>query len=257
MSKVVLFEMCRADIEGRKYDVAVLPIGATEVHAWHLPFGNDALHAAEIARRAAERAAERGAGVLVMPTIPFGCSPDVMSFPYTLNVRPTTLFRLFEDLIVSLSAHGIHKFVFLNGHGGNTGAIEAFSREFYGKHGAFIARIDWWTTAEDIMKQVQETDELDHADEIETSHSLELCPHLVRMDVAEATRGNPSRLPTLEKYGAKFLRPWNLYTKNGGVGDPTKATRAKGAKIVAAAVERISDMLVELAEAKYDGRFPY
>ena len=79
---------------------------------------------------------------------------------------------------------------------------------------------------------------------------------LVRMDVAEATRGNPSRLPTLDKYGAKFLRPWHLYTKNGGVGDPTKATRGKGAKIVAGAVERISDMFVEFAEDEYDGRFP-
>lgn len=257
MSKVSLFEMCRVDIEGRKYDVAVLPIGATEVHAWHLPFGNDALHAEAIARRAAERATARGAAVLVAPTIPFGCSPDVMSHPYTISVRPTTLFRLFEDEITSLSAHGIRKFMFLNGHGGNTGAIEAFTREFYGRCGAFIVRVDWWTTVEDVIKQVQETDELDHADEIETSESLELCPDLVRMDAAEATRANRSRLPTVEKYGGKFLKPWDLYTRNGGVGDPTKATREKGARIVEAAVTRIADMLVELAQAKHDERFPF
>ena len=257
MKKVLLFEMCRGDVEGCSFDVAVLPIGATEVHAWHLPFGNDALHAAEVARRAAERAAEKGASVFVIPTIPFGCSPDVMPFPYTLSVRPTTLFRLWEDLIVSLTAHGIHKFVFLNGHGGNTGTIEAFQREFYGKHGAFLVRVDWWKTAADVTKEVQETDEVDHADEIETSHSLELCPDLVRMDLAEPTRANRSRLPTLEKHGGEFLRPWHLYTKNGGVGDPTKATREKGAKIVEAAVQRIADMLVELAQTEQNERFPY
>lgn len=257
MKKVLLFEMCRSDLKGRSFQVAVLPIGATEVHAWHLPFGNDALLAAEVARRAALRAAERGAEVLVAPTVPFGCSPDVMPFPYTLSVRPTTLFRLWEDLIVSLTAHGIHKFMFLNGHGGNNGAIEAFRREFYGKHGAFLVQVDWWTTAEDVTREVQETDELDHADEIETSHSLELCPDLVRMDLAEPTRGNRSRLPTLEEHGGKFLRRWDLYTNNGGVGDPTKATREKGARIVEAAVARIADMLVELARAGQDERFPY
>lgn len=257
MKTVVLFEMCRGDIEGRAFEVAVLPIGATEVHAWHLPFGNDALHAAEVARRAAERAGERGAEVLVAPTIPFGCSPDVMPYPYTINVRPTTLFRLWEDMVASLTAHGIRKFMFLSGHGGNNGAIEAFRREFHGKYGAFFVQVEWWKTIGDIVKQVQETAEVNHADEIETSHSLELCPDLVRMDLAEPTQGNRSRLTAHEKHGGQFLRPWNLYTKNGGVGDPTKATREKGKKMVDAAVARIADMLVELAQLEYNETFPF
>jgi creatinine amidohydrolase len=250
VKKVVLFEMCRADLENRSFDVAVVPIGATEVHAWHLPFGNDALHAAEIARRAAGRAAEKGAEILVLPTIPFGCSPDVMPYRYTLSVRPTTLFPLFEDIVASMAAHGIRKIVFLSGHGGNNGAIEAFRREFHGRYGAFLAQIEWWTTVADVVAKVRETNELDHADEIETSESLELCPELVRMDVAEPTSANPNPLKTFARHGGRFLRPWNLYTKNGGVGDPTRATREKGAAIVAAAVERIADMLVELARAK-------
>lgn len=257
MSKVELFKMCQADLKGHAFEVAVLPIGATEVHAQHLPFGNDAIHASEIARRAAARATEKGAGILLTPTIPFGCSPDVMSYPYTISVQPTTLFRLFEDQITSLRSHGIRKFMFLNGHGGNTGAIEAFSREFYGQQGVFIVAVDWWVTVADVIAQVKETDELDHADEIETSESLALCPDLVRMDVAEGTRSNPTQLPTVLKYGGKFLKPWALYTRNGGVGDPTKATREKGEKIVSVAIERISGMLVELAKAKFDGPFLY
>ncbi len=255
--KVILFDMCQVDLKGRKFDVAVLPIGATEVHALHLPFGNDAIHASEIARRAAERATEKGAGILVMPTIPFGCSPDVMSYPYTVTVRPTTLLHLFEDLIVSLTTHGIRKFIILNGHGGNCGTIEALTRELFGKYGAFIAGLDWWMTVADVVAEVQETDELSHADEIETSESLVLCPELVRMDVAERTHTNPPQLKTMIKYGGSFRRPWHLYTKNGGVGDPTMATKEKGEKIVNAAVERISDIFVELAHAKHDGDFLY
>lgn len=257
MKKVVLYEMCQEDLKGRSFDVAVLPIGATEVHARHLPFGNDALHAAEIARRAAERATEKGAGVLVLPTIPFGCSPDVMPYRYTVSVQPTTLFKLFEDMIVSLTAHGIRKFLILNGHGGNNGTLEAISREFYGKHDAFITTVNWWMTVADVVAQVQETDELSHADEIETSESLVLCPDLVRMDLAEKTRTNPTQLPTLVKYGGGILRPWDQYTTNGGVGDPTKATKEKGEKIVSVAVERIAEILVELAKARHDGRYLY
>jgi creatinine amidohydrolase len=257
MNKFLLYELCRADIKNRKFDVAVIPIGATEVHAWHLPFGNDALHAAEIARRAAGRATQKGAKILVLPTIPFGCSPDVMSYPYTVTIRPTTLLRLLEDLIVSLAAHGIRKFVILNGHGGNTGTIEALTRELYGRHGAFIAGLDWWITVADVVSQVQETDELSHADEIETSQSLEICPELVRMDVAEKTRTNPTQLKKMKQYGGKFLSPWHLYTKNAGVGDPTRATKAKGKKIVSAAVERIAEIFVELARAKHKGKYLY
>jgi creatinine amidohydrolase len=257
VKKVVLNEMCRADLEGRSFDVAVLPIGATEVHAWHLPFGNDTIHAVELARRAAERATAKGAGILVLPAIPFGCSPDVMPYPYTVSVQPTTLFKLFEDMIVSLTAHGIRKFLILNGHGGNNGTLEAISREFYGKHDAFITTVNWWMTVADVVAQVQETDELSHADEIETSESLELCPDLVRMDLAEKTRTNPTQLPTLVKYGCGFLRPWDQYTTNGGVGDPTKATKEKGEKIVSVAVERIAEILVELAKARHDGRYLY
>jgi len=257
MKKVQLFEMCRKDLEGRSFEVAVLPIGATEVHAWHLPFGNDAIHATELARRAAERAAEKGAEILVAPTIPYGCSPDVMPYPYTISVRPTTLFRLWEDLIISLTAHGIRKFMFLSGHGGNDGAIEAFRREIYGKYGAFLVHVIWWKTAGDVIKQVQETDEIDHADEIETSVSLELCPDLVHMDLAEKAPGNRSRLTAHKKYGGQFLRPWDLYTTTGGVGDPTKGTREKGAKIVEAAVKRIAEMLVELARTEQNETFPY
>lgn len=193
----------------------------------------------------------------MLPAIPFGCSPDVMSYPVTLSVRPSTLFPLFEDLVVSLTTHGIRKIVFLSGHGGNNGAIEAFRREAFGKYGAFLVQLEWWQAADDVRRQVQETDEINHADEIETSHSLELCPHLVRMDVAEPTRGNRSSLPKLEDYGSTFLRRWDYYTKNGGVGDPTKATKEKGRKMVEAAVQRITDALVELAELEFDDKFPY
>jgi creatinine amidohydrolase/Fe(II)-dependent formamide hydrolase-like protein len=65
------------------------------------------------------------------------------------------------------------------------------------------------------------------------------------------------RLKLLQKYGGAFVRPWQIYTRNGGTGHPALATREKGEKIVKASVERIGDILVELARATMDKRFPY
>ena len=52
--------------------VAILPWGATEAHNYHLPYGTDVIEATRIAERAAELAHDRGASVIVLPTIPFG-----------------------------------------------------------------------------------------------------------------------------------------------------------------------------------------
>lgn len=258
MGKVVLAEMCRADLsEAQRFEMAVLPIGACEPHGMHLPFGNDTMHCEAIARLSAAKASEKGAHVLLLPAVPFGCDQNLMAFPYTVSLRPTTLIRIFDDIIGSMARHGLKKVLILNGHGGNSGTLDAVLRELYGKHDVFVARLDWWVVAADVAAAVQETDEVEHADEIETSIALALYPELVNMGAAEATTTRRSRLGLLEKYGGKFSRPWHLFTRNTGVGDPTKATAEKGEKIVAAAVERISDILVELAAAEYDEEFPY
>lgn len=257
MPNTVLDEMCQADLKGKSFEAAVLPIGSCEVHAMHLPYGTDAFQAGMIARRAADLAADRGAPVLVLPTLPFGCDQNLLAFPYTLSLNPGTICRVLDDLVGSLTKHGVRKLLLLNGHGGNTGALDAAMRELYDKHRAFLARLDFWLVAGDVMESIRETSVLDHADEIETSIALALFPQFVNQAAAEATATNPSRLPHLQKHGGKFIRPWHLFTRNGGVGDPTKATREKGEKIVRATVERIADILVELCAARYDERFPY
>jgi len=255
--KTVLEEACQADLKGKSVEVAVLPIGSCEVHGMHLPYGQDAFQAEILARRAAELAAARGAGVLVLPVLPYGCDQNLMAFPYTVGLSPSTILKVLDDLVGGLAQHGVRKVLLLNGHGGNTGTLDAALRELYGRHKVFLARLDCWIVASDVVDTVRETSQLEHADEIETSVALALFPQFVNMSAAEPAPTNPSLLPLLQKYSGKFSRPWHLFTRNGGVGDPTKATRAKGEKVVQATVERIADILVELCAAKYDERFPY
>lgn len=56
--------------EAVKNCIAVLPIGATEVHGNHLPVGTDSFLAAGVARKLEERlGSER---CLVLPCVPYG-----------------------------------------------------------------------------------------------------------------------------------------------------------------------------------------
>jgi creatinine amidohydrolase len=255
MGPGILAEMCRADFEKWKPEVAVIPIGATEVHAWHLPFGTDNFEAESVTRRAVEAANNAGGRVLMVPTIPYGVDGNLLAFPYTIHMPPSTLLLIVRDIVASMTHHGVKKFLLVNGHGGNTAAVQTITRELYGK--AFIASIDWWNIAWDVVKERMETNEFDHADEFETSISLAHFPELVRMDKAEKTQSNAHKLPLLKKYGGNFSRPWEHYTKNGGVGDPTRATAEKGNAVLDAAVARLKEVRLELSKAPMTEKFPY
>ena len=71
------------------------------------------------ARRFARRPTQRGAKVVLLPTIPYGTETNQMAFPLAMNLNPSTLFAVITDLVESLAHHGIRKFVLLNSHGGN------------------------------------------------------------------------------------------------------------------------------------------
>src|SRR5665213_3453886 len=101
------------------YDVAVLPLGATEPHNLHLPYGTDTFQVEVIAARACAIANQGGARVLQLPVLPYGTETNQMKFPLAMNLNPTTMARVITDLVDSLATHGILRCVLLNGHGGN------------------------------------------------------------------------------------------------------------------------------------------
>src|SRR5881275_1670608 len=70
MREWVLAEQNHAGVKGRKWEVVVLPFGATEPHNLHMPYGTDTLQVEEIGSRACEQAYKQGASVLLLPTMP-------------------------------------------------------------------------------------------------------------------------------------------------------------------------------------------
>jgi creatinine amidohydrolase len=234
--------------------VAMLPMGATEPHNYHLPYGNDFLTTRRVGERVCEAAHQRGAKVLLLPTIPFGVDSNLLKFPLTIHVSLKSLEALLGDVIRSLECHGIHKLVLLNGHGGNE--LKPLLREWYGQTKVFVTVVDWWKVGSDRYAEIFSKPD-DHAGEMETSVALALYPELVELDKASDGAKRASRFEAIRRGWASITRPWHLLTESSGVGDPREATREKGEKYLQLVTERLAQFLVELSAAEMDETFPF
>src|ERR1700752_1836618 len=85
----------------RPFDVAVLPLGATEPHNLHLPYGTDTFQVERIANLACERAFHNGARVLLLPSLPYGTETNQMQFPLAMNLNPSTVAQVITDIVDS------------------------------------------------------------------------------------------------------------------------------------------------------------
>ena len=240
--------------QARPCDVAVLPMGATEPHNYHLPYGNDFLTVRRVGERICEQAHQRGAKVLLLPTIPFGVDSNLLEFPLTIHVSLKALAAVLRDVIRSLECHGIRKLVLLNGHGGNE--LKPLLREWYGQTRVFATVVDWWKTGADKYAEIFSKPD-DHAGEMETSVALALFPELVEMEKASDGAKHEARFEAIRRGWAAITRPWHLLTESSGVGDPRAATREKGEKYLALVTERLAQFLVELSAAEMDETFPF
>jgi creatinine amidohydrolase len=247
----ILAESTWKTVADTPYTTAVLPWGATEAHNYHLPYATDTIQCDHVAARAAERAWNQGARIVVLPTVPFGVNTTQLDIKLCLNMNPSTQAALLADLVNALEQQGIHKLLILNGHGGND--FRQIIRELQPKTRVFLCAISWWSCV-DVRQFVEEAG--DHAGEAETSAMLHLTPNLVSpLDQAGDGRAHPSRLRGVREGWAWAPRRWTQVTADTGIGDPRKATAKKGEAYVGAAVERISAFLVELAALSTDALY--
>lgn len=104
----------------------IIPIGSTEQHGPTGLIGTDSLCADAIARGVGDRC-----NALVAPPIAVGMALHHMAFPGSMSLRPSTLIRVIQDLIVGLSRSGFRRFFLINGHGGNMATVKAAFSETY------------------------------------------------------------------------------------------------------------------------------
>ncbi len=254
-----LEELTLAQARSLDWQVAVLPMGATEPHNLHLPYGTDSIEATSLANLCCARAWELGGRVVQLPTIPYGTETNMQAFPLALNLQPSTLFLMLRDLVCSLEASGIFKLLIFNSHGGNE--FKPFLREIFGKTQVQIFLCNWYQMIGDIAKTVCEHQD-DHAGEMETSLILSFRPDLVSRESNGAFRADagdrrPLQFQALHEGWVGLTRPWHLLTTNSGSGNPHSATVEKGEQLTAAIVARIGPFIAELSKAELSDSFPF
>ena len=228
--------------------MAVLPWGATEAHNFHLPYGTDVIETDAVASEAGRLAWERGARVVVLPTIPFGVQTGQRDIDLCLNMMPSTQAAVLRDVVATLEGRRVRKLVILNGHGGND--FKQMIREPQPSTAILLVTVNWWQVV-DASKYF--TDTGDHAGELETSMMLHLVPELVRpLSEAGDGRERRPRISGLRERWAWTPRPWTKVSTDTGIGDPGAATAGKGAAYFAAVTERIAGLLTDLAAADPD-----
>jgi len=257
----ILSEITYSEVKSNRYEVAVLPMGATEPHNLHLPYGTDTFEAVAIGERACEAAHARGAKVIMLPPIPFGTETNQLEFPLSINLNPSTLGQIVRDIAASLAHHNILKLVILNSHGGND--FKPLLRELYGQTPVRLFLCDWFRgLTSDVQKEIFEVPD-DHGGEMETSLGLAYFPEFVVHDSQSgelrADDGATARtkIEGVNRGWVSITRPWHLLTTNSGAGNPHRATADKGRRLMEIMVERLGGFLVELSAATVDERFPY
>jgi creatinine amidohydrolase/Fe(II)-dependent formamide hydrolase-like protein len=214
----------------KEIDVALLPVGAIEQHGPHLPLDTDAFDADYLARRVAQACSEPKP--LVLAPISYGVSYHHADFTGTVSISNDTLARLVYEIGMSVSRNGVKKLVIINGHGGNSPALN-HAAQMINRDARIFVCVDTGETSDVDIDKIVETPNDVHAGEIETSTALAARPHLVRMERAK------KQIP---KFSSKYLDftskrgvLWYAYTRkispSGIMGDPTRASADKGRKI--------------------------
>jgi creatinine amidohydrolase len=161
----------------KKTKLAIVPTGANEQHGPHLGLGADWFQAWDIAKKVGEKT-----GALVLPVMPYGVSSHHKDFAGTIFLDAATFRKVIFEILSCLNSYGITKVVFINGHGGNLGALTEAAKEAREKFGMVCAICQWWDTL--VNKPVSGQPAETHAGYAETALMLASRPEAVKMKYA-------------------------------------------------------------------------
>jgi creatinine amidohydrolase len=227
--------------------IVLVPVGAIEQHAGHLPVETDIALSTAISVSAARRLDRP---VLVAPPLPYGFSPHHLSRPGTISLRLQTFLTVVREIVVSIVQSGFPRVIIVNGHGGNSAPLRALAGELV-TDGLPAAAIDYFapTQAEWEALLTGAVKRFGHACEFETAQMMAIKagdPGAVGR-IAAAKAGLPART----------IQPW---IAPGWPDDPVTAAGAAWPPIFqaddpgyfgdpAAASEEVGRQIVELVAA--------
>ncbi|MCW5517722.1 creatininase family protein [Muriicola sp. Z0-33] len=233
-------------LKDAKFELAVLPWGATEAHNYHLPYGTDVYEADYISAAAAEITWEKGGKVIVLPTIPFGVNTGQSDIYLDINLNPSTQLAILTDVIETLNRQGIKKLLIFNSHGGNN--FKPLVRELGLKFPEMFLCFSNWFQAMDRSKYFEEQG--DHAEEMETSLILHLKPELVLpRDKWGDGASKKFKIGAFSEGWVWAERKWSQISNDTGVGNPKYASKEKGARFFTDITKKMAELFLALCNA--------
>lgn len=207
----------------------VVPVGATEQHGPHAPFGTDSILAGEVSSRLARRI-----DALVAPAVAYGLSGDHLGYAGIPFVSVRTFTTVIQDLATSLAAGGFRELIFVNGHYTNSIALSAAIMEIGDKlpAGTIAFPFNYW----DALPADQLDDYLGarvglHANIGETSALMAIDETMVKLDRAVAEYPAFPVQPTPAMVSAYFFSARGTLpraSRSGVWGDPRGSTAELG-----------------------------
>ena len=232
----------------RKNSILCLPIGSIEQHGPHLPLNTDVVLAEALTKSIVSRWGET-LDVWQLPTISISLAREHEWAPGTLSLSVQGLIALLHDLGREIArALPARNLAVVNGHGGNTGVLEALAQDLRADFGlnvcilnlSGLAGLDGNTKIPDI-----------HAGKAETSMMLAVAPHLVRPDLIAQLKNPPAGqavAKTVLQDGVTW--PWTSNDERiadmGVIGDPRGASAELGRHLMDHAVETAGNVLRDL-----------
>ncbi len=222
----------REEIMGR-IDTAILPTGSVEAHGQHCPLGTDNMAPWFFAKKIEQQFPQR---VLILPPVPYGHTPDLQVWPGTLSVSGDAFRRYVADIGRGVAAWGLKNLILLNGHGGNTPALQGAMEDIAAEE-MQVVLVNWWL---DYRKQILKiTAGQGHAGEDETAVMLAIAPSLVHMEDASF---NPFKL----RYRMKGPGLSDKSLRHATTGDGRLASSEKGAQIAGMVQNELITLLEDL-----------
>ena len=232
-------------------DLVLIPVGAHEQHGPNIAVSTDTVSADALCRAAAGLLGPR---VAVAPAVPWGISWHHMRFPGTISLRPATLTALLEDIVGSLHAHGLNRFLVVNGHGGNSAVLATAIEQIKQETGVpLIAAVFGYALIAEQARELLPAEAIGHGGADETALVMAVEPHKGKPHAfagPELTGVQTETAAMLRSYGGILARPYHEVTRNGVTGDASSATAEVGQQILDGSARRLAEIIeVLLREA--------
>ena len=254
MKALVLYDMIWPEVAEAldKIEIALIPTGSCEQHGPNLTFETDTARAYSFAKMIGERMGERA---LVCPPVGYGISPHHMPFPGTITLRSETFINILVDIVLSLNKHGIKKFAFLNGHGGNNTSLDVTVNLLKHQYDidALFTPIGGKIYHDAIKPEWGWSSRTGHACEAEGSQGMALCPWIVRKDCKPGEMVDNKLNDLLRVSGGSYGWNWKTdFSNNGALGDARNINLEYGTICNNLALDRVQEIIEEFLKLKKD-----